>query len=153
MSQLILAFDAIKDPRDLAEVLHLAAGFGAEVHLIGASISERHWKVLRKLRSWRPSLAGEPGRIAVTRWPAVAEWAQACRERGCRIAGTVLEGGSRPWSGAKHRDTAVLFGEESRGLKAQDRAACDELWTLPLGDGGRFYTVGQAAALILGGWE
>lgn len=152
MSQLILALDAIKDPRDLAEVIHLAAGFAVEVHLIGDSISPRHWKVVRKLKSWRPDLAADPDRISARHWPTVQDWVKGCKQRGCRIVGTVLTNGARPWSTASHADVALLLGEESHGLGPAARELCDELWTLPLGTGGKFYTVGQAAALLLGGW-
>lgn len=150
--RLVLAFDAIKDPRDLAEVIHLAAGAGAEVHAIGASISPRHWKVLRKLRSWRPDLAGDADRIRVAQWPSLAAWARACTAQGLRVAGTVVCGGKPPWSGPPAARLAVVFGEESSGLRQADLAICDELWTLPMGEGGRFYTVGQSAALVVGGW-
>ena len=66
MPRIILAYDTLKDPCDRAEVLHLAAGFSAEVHLIGKSLDPRHWKVLRKLRSWRPELAGRPEVTEIT---------------------------------------------------------------------------------------
>ena len=151
MPRIILAYDTLKDPRDLAEVLHLAAGFSADVHLIGKSLDPRHWKVLRKLRSWRPELAGRPEEIRAERFAEVSAWAAAVRERGCEIAGTVVEGGTRPWAGSGDGSIAVLFGEETRGLTEEARILCDHRWTIPLGPGGRFYTVGQATAVVLGG--
>ncbi|HVR73138.1 MAG TPA: TrmH family RNA methyltransferase [Planctomycetota bacterium] len=151
---IILAYDAIRDPRDLAEVIHLAAGFGAEVHLIGRSIDPRHWKVVRKLRSWRPALAERPLEIEVKRFADVRSWSWEARSRGLEIAGTVLSGGGRPWTDSSERPlsppVSVLFGEETRGLSPEAVSACGALWTLPLA-GGTFYTLGQATALILGG--
>lgn len=149
---IVLAFDTLRDPRDLAEVIHLAEGFGAEVHLLGESLDPRHPKVLRKLRSWRPRLAEDPSRIEIARFPDVEAWAEAARLRGLEIIGTVLEGGEVPFEGRKLGRPAFLFGEETHGLPPRVREACDRLWTLPLGEGGRFYTVGQATALILGAW-
>lgn len=154
MRDLLLAYDTLKDPRDLAEVIHLAAGVGAEVNLIGKSLERRHWKVLRKLRSWRPELAEEPRgieRIVPLRFESVAEWIAAARGRGFTVAGSVIEGGTAPWSGSTGERVAVLFGEETRGLDESALALCNHRWTLPLGPGGKFYTVGQATALILGG--
>jgi len=152
---IILAYDSIKDPRDLAEVLHLAAGFGAEVHLLGKSLSPSHWKVLRKLKSWRPRLAERPLEMRVSRLDLMLDWVKATRAQGFSIVGTVIEGGDRP--GSEPASTlprpriAFLFGEETSGLSQEARAHCDHLWTLPLGVGGQFYTLGQATALILGG--
>ncbi|MBI4600933.1 MAG: hypothetical protein HY721_03145 [Planctomycetes bacterium] len=150
---LVLAYDGLRDPRDLAEALHLAAGLGAEVQLIGRSLEAGHWKVRRKLRSWRPDLSEAPEQVAVARFPGFREWAAGARSRGLLIAGTVLSGGVIPWTspeGAAMRDAAVLFGEETHGLGAEARRLCDVLWTIPLGPGGRFYTVGQATGLVLG---
>lgn len=150
---LVLAYKTLMDPRDLAEVLHLAAGFGARVHLVGKSLDPGHWKVLRKLKSWRPSLANEPERIEVELFDHVLAWAESVRSQNFMIAATVLEGGVRPWSDCKPNRFAVLFGEETHGLKPGEISLCDERWTLPLGTDGRFYTVGQATALVLGGWQ
>jgi tRNA G18 (ribose-2'-O)-methylase SpoU len=149
-SRIVLAYDTLKDPRDLAEVLHLAAGFGLEVHLLGKSLRPEHPKVLRKLRSWRPELADDPGRLAVKAFPDSVSWLAAAREEGLRIAATVIEGGTEPREAGGGGRIAVLFGEETRGLPRAIAVACDERWTLPLGPGGRFYTLGQATALILG---
>jgi hypothetical protein len=155
---IVLAYETLKDPRDLAEVIHFSAGLGAEVHLLGKSLDPRHWKVLRKLRSWRPDLSGRPSGIHAKTYTDAAAWAQDVRARGFVIAGTVLEGGEAPWSGslesapagAGASGIAVLFGEETHGLGQQARSLCDVLWTLPLGTGGRFYTIGQTTAMILG---
>ena len=149
---LILAYDTLKDPRDLAEVIHLAAGFGAEVELIGKSIEAAHPKVLRKLRSWRPHLAERSGEIRVRRFAHAGEWVEAARARGCYLAAALVDGGAAAWRGLPvGARAAVLFGEETRGLSREVAALCDARWTLPLGEGGRFYTIGQATALILGG--
>lgn len=153
---LVLAYHALQDPRDLAEVLHLAAAFGAEVHLIGASLRADHPKVIRKLRSWRPGLAERPEGMAVRRFPDLEAWVAAVHGEGYRIAATVVPGpralpivaGGGPSPGA--RPLAVLFGEETHGLPAETVCAADEVWSFPLGEGGRFFTVGQTTALVLG---
>ena len=152
---LVLAYDTLKDPRDLAEVIHLASGFGAELCLLGSSLEPTHWKVLRKLRSWRPDLTARPEAIARARFDGVRTWAEAMRARGLPIAGTVIQGGTAPWASRLLRaprpaGLAVLFGEETHGLAPESLGLCDELWTLPLGEGGKFYTVGQATAVIVG---
>ena len=148
--QLVLACDTIVDPRDLAEVIHLAAAFGLEVHLLGKSISPRHWKVLRKLESWRPELARNPDRIPAKVFPDTMAWACEMRASGFALVGMVVVAGSRPAPEAARGKAAILFGEETHGLSEDLLALCDHRWTLPLGPGGRFFTVGQATALILG---
>jgi hypothetical protein len=154
LADLLLAYDTLKDPRDMAEVIHLAAGFGGEVELIGKSIDARHPKVLRKLRSWRPRLAERRGGIDLHRFAGVREWAEAARARGFVLAATVVEGGMPAWSDvAAGARVAVLFGEETRGLRREAIELCDVSWTLPLGEGSSFYTVGQATALVLGGLD
>jgi hypothetical protein len=153
VADLLLAYETLKDPRDLAEVIHLAAGFSAEVQLIGKAIDARHWKVSRKLRSWRPAiLEGPEGieRVVTKRFEDVTAWASAARARGFAIVATVVEGGAAPRSSLPGGRLAVLFGEETAGLADGALALCDDRWTLPLGEGGKFYTVGQATALILG---
>ena len=149
--KLVLAYDCLKDPRDLAEVIHLAAGFGAEVHLLGKSLVPTHGKVLRKLKSWRPDLAERPESIGARRFPGAEAWFGEMRRLGFAVAGTVLEGGALPWSQPLGARVAVLFGEETHGLPESLLEECDGLWTIPLGPGGIFYTVGQATAIILGG--
>ena len=149
-SSLILAYDSLKDPRDLAEVLHLATGLGAEVHLIGGSLDPRHWKVLRKLRSWRPRLAEAPSEISAERFEDAGAWAEHAQRRGFELVAAVVEGGDAPWSRHLAPKTAVLFGEETHGLSKESLALCSTRWTIPLGPGGRFYTIGQATALVLG---
>ena len=59
--------------RNGAQVIHLATGFGAEVHLLGKSLEPTHGKVLRKLKSWRTDLAERPESIAARRFPAPPE--------------------------------------------------------------------------------
>lgn len=150
----VLAFDTIKDPRDLAETLHLAAGFGAEVHLIGNSIEPTSYKVLRRLMSWRPELAQRPERLAARRFETVSSWAEAMKERDLEIIALAVEGGEPPWSLPRSfsRRLAFLLGEETWGLSRSELACCGRRWSIPLGKGGRFYTLGQATALLLGGW-
>jgi hypothetical protein len=162
---LVLAYYALQDPRDLAEALHLAAAFGAEVHLIGASLRPDHPKVLWKLRSWRPALAERPDGMALRRFPDPAAWLAAVCGEGYRIAATVVPGDADPSSARSTaidsgatgerpahdtRPLAVLFGEETHGLPAELIRAADVLWSFPLGEGGRFFTVGQTTALVLG---
>jgi tRNA(Leu) C34 or U34 (ribose-2'-O)-methylase TrmL len=148
---LILAYHALRDPRALAEVIHLAAGIGAETHLLGSSLAPDHPKVLRKLRSWRPPLAARPQEIRSRRFDDYRLWVEAMQAAGVSIAAAVVEGGGRPWSSTPPGRLAVLFGEETHGIPRRLLAAADRRWTLPLGPGGRFYTIGQATALIVGG--
>jgi tRNA G18 (ribose-2'-O)-methylase SpoU len=111
---------------------------------------------LRKLRSWRPRLAEKPEEITVTRFGSVADWARSMRAEGFSIVGTAIEGGALPWStpgSSPGPPLAILFGEETKGLSKDALLHCDRLWTLPLGQGGRFYTLGQATAAILGGMK
>jgi len=150
-TSIILACHTIKDPRDLAEVIHLAAGFDAAVHLLGKSLRPDHPKVLRKLRSWRPALAESPERIEARLFPDFDGWLGEIRGGGFSLVAAVVEGGVCPWSRPTRGKIAVLFGEETHGLPPEILAQCQHRWTIPLGPGGRFYTVGQAAALILGG--
>lgn len=150
--RLVLAFDRLQDPRDLAEVIHLAAAASAEVHLIRGSLRPDHWKVLRKLKSWRPPCAEKPEDIAVRRYESIDEWLDEARASGFFIAGTAIRGGLAPWSGPRPQRVAILLGEETHGLARSTLQRCDAVWTIPLGPGGLFFTVGQATALILGGW-
>ena len=151
MPRLILAYHALRDPRDLAEVLHLAAGHGAEVHLLGRSLAADHPKVLRKLRSWRPPFADDPATIPVRRFAGGVLWAEEMRRASTTIVAAVVDGGEPPWSAPPDDRLAVVFGEETHGVPATLLAAAARRWTSPLGPGGRFYTVGQATGLILGG--
>jgi len=146
----ILAYNSIKDPRDMAEILHLAAGFGAEVHLLGKSLKPSHWKVLRKLRSWRPIFSEKPEEIPARSFPDARVWIRDAQARGFMVVATVLEGGIRPRLDASCKRIAILFGEETHGLPADLIGECNGRWTLPLGAGGRFYTLGQTTAVILG---
>ena len=59
---------------------------------------------------------------------------------GAKVGVTSVDGKSA----ATVADEIVAEGGEAIAV------ACDERWTLPLGPGGRFYTLGQATALILG---
>jgi tRNA G18 (ribose-2'-O)-methylase SpoU len=150
-TSIILACHTIKDPRDLAEVIHLAAGFDAAVHLLGNSLRPDHPKVLRKLKSWRPALAEHPEKIEAKLFAHFGDWLSEIRGGGFSMVAAVVEGGVRPWSWPSRGKLAVLLGEETHGLPPEILAECQHRWTIPLGPGGRFYTVGQAAAIILGG--
>lgn len=147
---LALAYDTIKDPRDLAEALHLAAGFGAELHLLGRSLDPLHPKVLTKLRSWRPELEATLRFHSPARFEGVEPWARKMREAGRGVVATAASGGAAPALPRGGAALAVLIGEETHGLSARELRACDEVWTFPLGPGGRFYTIGQTTALLLG---
>jgi tRNA G18 (ribose-2'-O)-methylase SpoU len=161
--QFILAYDTIKDPRDLAEVIHLAAGFGVEVHLIGKSLDPKNVKVSRRLRSWRRDPAADPCEFQARRFDDVFRWAETVRARGFETVALTVEGGVPPWSkvtmsgmpGLENRGPpaglAFLLGEETHGLSRRELAVCDQRWSIPLGPGGRFYTLGQTTAILLGG--
>jgi TrmH family RNA methyltransferase len=141
--QLIVLGEDIQDPANVGAVIRTcaAAGFPALV-LCGASADFYNPKVVR-------SAAGAILRCLLARHPDAAEVITILRRAGYRIIATVNAGGVDYLDVSMLAPTALLFGNEGKGLKESTLALADVKLHIPLSPGVDSLNVAACCAILL----
>ncbi len=135
---IVLALDGIKDPRNLGSLLRSAEAFGVSGVLIPKD----------RAAGLTPTVAKtSAGAVEYTPVVQVVNLVRALRELkayGFWIIGAEAQGGKPCFTHHFQEPTALVLGEESRGLRPLVRQQCDFLLTIPLR--GRIQSLNVAVA-------
>jgi 23S rRNA (guanosine2251-2'-O)-methyltransferase len=141
---LIVALDAITDPRNLGAIIRSAAAFGAH----GVLIPERRSAGMTAA-AWKTS-AGAAARIPVARATNLNRALRSYGDAGLTLIGLDAGGNDRLTDLAQASGPLVLIvGSEDAGLSRLVREACDALVAIPITDGVESLNAGVAAGIAL----
>ena len=128
---LIVALDAVTDPRNLGAVVRSAAGFGAH----GVVIPERRAASMTA-SAWKTS-AGAAARIPVAQTVNLTRQLKAYQDAGCFVIGLAADGDLTLPELVADADLAVgplvlVVGSEGDGLHRLVAETCDRLVSIPM---------------------
>lgn len=145
---LIVALDAVTDPRNLGAVVRSAAGFGAH----GVVIPERRAASMTA-SAWKTS-AGAAARIPVAQTVNLTRQLKAYQDAGCFVVGLAADGDLTLPELAADADLAggalvVVVGSEGDGLHRLVAETCDRLVSIPMAGALESLNAGVAASVTL----
>ncbi|MEZ4515982.1 MAG: RNA methyltransferase [Chloroflexota bacterium] len=140
---LFLAGIDIADPGNAGALVRTAHAAGATAFLAAGLTDPFHPRATRISR-------GSVFRLPILRFDSGDELPSALRERGIHTIATVATGGiALPEYTLPQQPTAVLMGNEGKGLPENIQQAVDSVVTIPMPDGVDSFAVNAAAAIVL----
>lgn len=141
---LIIALDAVTDPRNLGAVVRSAAAFGAHGVLVperrAASMSAGAWK----------TSAGAASRLRVARVSNLTKALTEAKKAGCFVVGLDADGAvDLPGLGLATDPLVIVVGSEGKGLSRLVREACDQIVSIPMDSETESLNAGVAAGIAL----
>ncbi|MDH3302305.1 MAG: RNA methyltransferase [Acidimicrobiia bacterium] len=132
----------LRDPGNLGTIIRTAeaAGFGGVV-IVGNSVDHLNPKAVR-------ASAGSVLRLPIVVYGQCGHAVDALRSAGRRLVATVVEPSAAAYDRVDLTSSAILVGNEPRGLDAAMVTAADTAVTIPMADGVESLNVGAAAAVL-----
>jgi hypothetical protein len=147
--KLILLFDSIRDPRDIAEVIHLGLALDIGIEFSGSSLYPEHPKVINIINSWIPGFIDNKKLEHVSIHHDFAKRINALRKKGYAITGTSSNTSKSlseaDFSKGKH---VIVFGTETSGLSKEKIALMDEMLCVSMKNGTSFFTIRTIAPIF-----
>jgi len=147
--KLILLFDSIRDPRDIAEVIHLGLALDIGIEFTGSSLYPEHPKVVNIINSWIPGFIDNKKLSHVSIHHDFSKRINVLKKNGYSIIGTASNAnkslGSADFSKGKQ---VIVFGTESSGLSKEKIAQVDEMLCVPMKNGTSFFTIRAIAPVF-----
>ena len=141
-SSLLVALVEPADPGNLGTILRTADAVGAAgIILLEGGVDAYHPTAVRAglgAHFWLP--------LAQASFNEFTAWAKA---QGIQLCGTSARGGVDYREARYPRPLALLLGSEREGLSAEQRAACDQLVTLPIRGRATSLNLAVAAGVLL----
>jgi hypothetical protein len=148
-NKIVLLFDSFRDPRDLAQMIHLGLAADIEIELTGSSLPKDHQKVVNIIDSWIPDFRNKQRLEHVQVHSDFEKRIKALKKQGYLIIGTSPNEGedffSTDLSKGKH---VIVFGTETSGLSKEKMSLMDEVVKIPMKNKTRFYTIGAIAPVF-----
>ena len=146
----ILLFDSLRDPRDLAQMIHLGLAAGVSIELTGSSLPIAHPKVIGILDSWIPGFKKKPILGHVSFHPEFGKRIGSLKKQGYSIIGTSSHAGTKnvfsfDLSSGKH---AIVFGTETTGLNKDKQGLMDAMLAVPMISPTSFFTLSAVAPVF-----
>ncbi len=142
MDKLVLVFDCLRDPRDLASMIHLAFATNTKIILTGNSLPPNHYKVLNILASWAPNISENEINKKVQVQQDFSKCIKKLKQKKYTIFGTSANFGTnfykKDFTKEKH---AIVFGTETSGLSKQKVQELEEILMVPMKNKTKFYTI------------
>jgi TrmH family RNA methyltransferase len=133
----------VRDPGNAGTILRSADASGAGgVVFTKSSVDVYNPKAVR-------ATAGSLFHVPVVRGEDVEESVEALRERGFAILAASADGDEPVYAADLAAPTAVLFGNEARGLSAEARALADASIRVPIAGRAESLNLAAAATLVL----
>jgi hypothetical protein len=149
-NRVILLFDSLRDPRDLAQMIHLGLAAETKIELTGSSLPPEHNKVINIIESWIPNFRDEQKLSHVSIHKDFSKRILALKKQGYKIIGTASNAKKTLFetnlSRGKH---CIVFGTESSGLSKEKLSLMDEIICVPMKNNTRFFTIGTIAPVFL----
>jgi hypothetical protein len=147
--ELILLFDALRDPRDLAEVIHLGLAFDIKIELTGNSLNPTHVKVINIIDSWIPGFRDSPKLDHVSIHSDFEKRINALKKQGNEIIGTSSNAKeSLSSTNLSNGKQVIVFGTETSGLSKEKITLMDKMLSIPMKNKTRFFTVRVVAPIF-----
>jgi hypothetical protein len=150
-NKLILLFDSLRDPRDLAEVIHLGLAADIRIELTGSSLNPNHQKVINILDSWLLGFRNNPKLGHVSIHTDFAKRIIALKKQGYKIIGTSSHSGKNLFNSGEifsNGKQAIVFGTETSGLSREKIALMDEMLFVPMKNETKFFTIRAIAPVF-----
>ncbi len=146
----LLLFDALRDPRDMAQMIHLAIAAGVKIELSGNSISPNHPKVINIVDSWILGFKKSPNLSMIENKGDYFLRVEELKKKGYAVLGTSSNFGENIYksdiSKGKH---AIVFGTETSGLSREKASVLDGVIKVPMKSPAKFFTICVVAPVIL----
>jgi 23S rRNA (guanosine2251-2'-O)-methyltransferase len=141
---LIVALDAVTDPRNLGAVVRSAAAFGGH----GVIVPERRAAGMTA-GAWKTS-AGAAARLPVARATNLTRALESLQQAGCFVIGLDMDGDSElPDLAMAHDPLVIVVGSEGKGLSRLVREQCDMIVSIPMHAATESLNAGVAAGVAL----
>jgi TrmH family RNA methyltransferase len=132
----------VRDPGNLGSILRVAAASGvAGVIVCAGSVDPYNPKAVR-------ASAGAVFQVPLVKAPDAAVALAAIKETGCRLLGTVAEGGTPYLDVDFGGDVGLVLGNEASGLPGELEAVLDSWVTIPMAGGTESLNVAMTAAVL-----
>jgi len=149
LDKLVLIYDCLRDPRDIAQIIHLAFATNTKAILTGNSLSLAHFKVVNILKSWLPEVNEKTILKLVSFEPDYFKCVKSLKKKGFVIFGTSPKAKislfSSNLSKGKH---AIVFGTETSGLSKAKTSVLDGMLSVPMQNKTNFFTISAIAPVI-----
>ena len=130
--------------QNIGSLIRTSAALDVDAMLLGEKCCDPFWR-----QSIRISM-GAVFSLPIVRSKNLLHDLQRLRARGFELVATVLDEDAEPLDYAKRRQrTAILFGNESRGLDEEMTARCDRRVTIPMRLGIDSLNISIAAGIFL----
>jgi TrmH family RNA methyltransferase len=141
-------FDRPASPGNIGSVIRSADAFGADGVIVTGHAADVYDP--RSVRASTGSLFGVPA-VRVPSHREVLAWAAGLREQGCpvRIVGTDEHGDADVFDFDLTGPTLLLVGNETAGLSAAWREACDHMVRIPMTGTASSLNAANAATAVL----
>lgn len=147
--EIILVFDCLRDPRDIAQVIHLSLATNTKSILTGNSLLLDNFKTINILKSWITNVDIKQVEQFVTFESDYNKCISSLKKKGFTLVGTTPNNAknlySSKFSKGKH---AMVFGTESSGLSEQKKVVLDTMIKVPMLNGTNFFTISAIAPAI-----
>jgi len=147
--EVLLLCDSLRDPRDLAQLIHLSLATNTKLELTGSSISPIHPKVIGIVNSWLPGFYAKPQLKLVSQKGDFFKRINELKKKGFVTVGTSSHEGEslfdKDLSKGKH---AIVFGTETSGLSKEKMAAMDKMINVPMKNETKFFTLSAVVPLV-----
>ncbi len=141
---LIVALDAVTDPRNLGAVVRSTAAFGGH----GVVVPERRAAGM-SAGAWKTS-AGAAARIRVARVSNLTKALQDLKKHGCFVVGLDADGDvDLPELGLARDPLVLVVGSEGKGLSRLVHEVCDQIVSIPMDSATESLNAGVAAGVTL----
>lgn len=149
VGEVVLVCDALRDPRDLAQMVHLSLATNTKLFLTGSSLFPLHPKVIGILDSWIPGFKQKPNLKKVVVFEGLEECVAFLRKKGFEVLGTSPSVGKNFFSTNLGKGkTAIVFGTETSGLSDAKMKLMGGMLRIPMQGGTRFYTLSAIAPVF-----
>jgi TrmH family RNA methyltransferase len=140
---LVVVLCGLQDPGNTGAIIRLADAFGcAGLIAVGATVSLTHDKVVR-------ASAGSMFRLPHLREESLMSVHAIFRRESIALVGTAPGTGDRIDGWDWNRPTAILFGNEGRGLDQTERSLCERILSIPVRGDVESLNAASAAAIVL----
>jgi len=147
----ILVLDAIKDPQDMAQVIHFAISQDLHIIITGKSIPPWHINVSNIISSWLAGYQSDSGLLKkhVSVKTDYFKCMEKLKKDGYKLIGTSPNFGENLFTHSFGTDkVALIFGTESSGLSREKTNVLDGNVCVPMLNDTQFYTIGLIAPAI-----
>jgi len=148
-NEVLLLFDSIRDPRDIAEIIHLGLAADIQIEFTGSSLNPNHPKVIAIINSWLPEFINKPNLKHVTIHHDFQKRILQLKKDGYEIIGTSSTTGEKLFDSdltkGKH---AIVFGTETSGLTKEKMSLMDKILSIPMKNNTRFFTLRAIAPVF-----